>query len=73
MANTTKTAAKEIKAGEGLQITLKRGLVGRTKRQIAVAHSLGLKRAGDVCVQPNNGPTKGKIAKIDFLVEVETV
>ncbi|MBQ4155719.1 MAG: uL30 family ribosomal protein, partial [Clostridia bacterium] len=31
---------------------------------------LGLKKPGDVTVQPDNAQTKGKIAKISHLVEV---
>ncbi|MDO5601425.1 MAG: 50S ribosomal protein L30 [Oscillospiraceae bacterium] len=47
-----------------------KSLIGSTKPQIAVAASLGLKRPGDVTVQPDNAATKGKIAKISHLVEV---
>ena len=38
--------------------------------QIATAYSLGLRKIGDVTVQPNNAQTKGKVAKIIHLVEV---
>ena len=34
--------------------------------------SLGLKRPGDVTVQPNNAQTQGKIALIGYLLSVET-
>ena len=53
-----------------LKITLKRSLIGSKKDQIATAHSLGLKRPGQVSVQPVNAATKGKIFKISHLVEV---
>ena len=53
-----------------LKITLKRSLIGSKKDQIATAHSLGLKRPGQVTVQPDNEATKGKIVKISHLVEV---
>ena len=53
-----------------LKIKLVRSTVGRKDDQIATAASLGLKRIGDVTVQPDNAATKGKIAKISHLVEV---
>jgi len=56
-----------------LQITLKRSLIGSKKDQIATAHSMGLKRPGQVSVQPDNEATKGKIAKLSHLIEVAEV
>ncbi|MCL2857746.1 MAG: 50S ribosomal protein L30 [Oscillospiraceae bacterium] len=56
-----------------LKITLKRSLIGSKKDQIATAHSLGLKRPGQVSVQPVNAATKGKIFKISHLIEVAEV
>ncbi len=53
-----------------VKITLKKGLMGCNVRQRAVAESLGLRRPGDVSVQPDNAPTAGKIAKIGFLLDV---
>ena len=53
-----------------LKITLKRSLIGSKKDQIATAHSMGLKRPGQVSIQPVNAATKGKIFKISHLVEV---
>ena len=53
-----------------LKIKLVKSLNGRLKNQIAVAHSLGLTKIGQVVVQPDNEQTKGKIAKISHLVEV---
>ena len=52
------------------KITLKKSLICSKKDQIATAHSLGLKKPGDVTVQPDNAQTKGKINKIIHLVEV---
>ena len=51
-------------------IKLVKSLIGRTKDQIATANSLGLKKVGDVSVQPENEATLGKIQKISHLVEV---
>ncbi|MDQ9758248.1 50S ribosomal protein L30 [Acinetobacter baumannii] len=45
--------------------------MGSKKDQIATAHSLGLRKIGDVSVQPDNAQTKGKINKISHLVTVE--
>ena len=53
-----------------LKVKLVKGLAGKKNDQIAVAASLGLRRVGDVTVQPDNAATKGKIFKISHLVEV---
>ncbi|HNX64120.1 MAG TPA: 50S ribosomal protein L30 [Oscillospiraceae bacterium] len=53
-----------------LKIKLIKSLNGRLENQIAVAHSLGLTKIGQVVTQPDNEQTKGKIAKISHLVEV---
>ena len=53
------------------QIPLVKSLSGRKKDQVATANSLGLKKIGDVTVQPENAATLGKIQKISHLVEVQ--
>lgn len=53
------------------QIKLVKSLIGRKKNQIATAHSLGLKKVGQVVTQPDNEQTMGKINKISHLVEVQ--
>ncbi len=53
-----------------IKIKLVKSLIGSKKDQIATAHSLGLRKIGNVTVQPNNAQTQGKIAKILHLVEV---
>ena len=53
-----------------LQIKLVRSLIGSKKDQIATAESLGLRKIGDVTVQPDNAQTQGKIKKINHLVDV---
>ncbi len=53
-----------------LKIKLTKSLIGRKEDQIATAASLGLRKIGDVTVQPDNAQTKGKINKIGFLLEV---
>ncbi len=66
-----KTAAKkaEVKAGT-VTVKLTKSLSGRGAKQIATAKSLGLKKIGDVTVQPDNAQTAGKIAKISHMVAV---
>lgn len=53
-----------------LKVKLVKGLAGKKKDQIAIVASLGLKKTGDVSVQPDNEATRGKIAKISHLIEV---
>ena len=53
-----------------MKITLVKSLIGAKKDQIATAHALGLRKIGDVTVQPDNPQTKGKVAKIIHLIEV---
>ena len=38
---------------------------------MATANSLGLRKIGDTTVQPDNAQTRGKIAKIGYLLCVE--
>ena len=65
-----KTAKKaEVKAGT-VTVKLVKSLSGRGEKQIATAKSLGLKKIGDVTVQPDNAQTAGKIAKISHMVAV---
>ena len=52
------------------KIKLVKSLIGRKDDQIATAHSLGLKKVGQVVTQPDNVATKGKINKIIHLVQV---
>ncbi len=52
------------------EIKLVKSLIGRKKDQIATAESLGLRKIGDVTVQPDNAQTQGKVNKIIHLIEV---
>lgn len=54
-----------------IKIKLTKSLIGVKKDQIATAHSLGLRKIGNVTVQPNNDQTQGKIKKISHIVEIE--
>ena len=53
-----------------LKIKLVKSLNGRGAKQIATAHSLGLRKIGQETVQPDNTQTRGKIAKIGYLLQV---
>ncbi|MBS6546254.1 MAG: 50S ribosomal protein L30 [Clostridiaceae bacterium] len=54
-----------------IKITLKKSLAGRLQKHIATAHALGLKKINDVTVQPDNACTRGKLAQISYLLEIE--
>ena len=56
-----------------LKIELVKSLNGRLKKHIATANSMGLRKIGDVTVQPDNDSTRGKIAKIGYLLQVTEV
>ena len=56
-----------------LKITLVKSLNGRLEKHIATAESLGLRKIGQVTIQPDNDQTRGKIAKIGYLLKVEEV
>ena len=53
-----------------LKIELVKSLNGRLKKHIATANSMGLRRIGDITVQPDNAQTRGKVAQIGYLLQV---
>ena len=55
-----------------LKIQLVKSLNGRLEKHIATANSLGLRKIG-VTIQPDNTQTRGKIAKIGYLLQVTEV
>ena len=65
-----KKAPAKKAAASGVTIKLVKSLIGRSVNQIATAKSLGLKKVGDITVQPDNTATNGKINKISHMVEV---
>ena len=69
-AEGEKAASKKAAAAATVTVKLVRSLSGRSEKQIATALSLGLKKIGDVTVQPDNAQTNGKIAKISHMVAV---
>ena len=56
-----------------LKITLVKSLNGRLVKHIATAESLGLRKIGQTSIQPDNTQTRGKIAKIGFMLQVTEV
>ena len=56
-----------------LKIKLVKSLNGRLEKQIATAKSLGLRKIGNETIQPDNTQTRGKIAKIGFMLQVTEV
>lgn len=69
-APAKKAASKKAAVAATVTVKLVRSLSGRSEKQIATALSLGLKKIGDVTVQPDNAQTNGKIAKISHMVAV---
>ena len=55
---------------KNLKIKLVKSLNGRLDSHIATAYSLGLHKIGNETVQPDNPQTRGKIAKIGYLLQV---
>lgn len=55
---------------ETVQIKLVLSTASRLKTHNAILESLGLRRVGDVTVQPVNAATEGKIKKIIHMIEV---
>ena len=56
-----------------LRIELVKSLNGRLEKHIATAQSLGLRKIGQSTIQPDNDQTRGKIAKISYLLQVTEV
>ena len=56
-----------------LKITLVKSLNGRLEKHIATAESLGLRKSGQTSIQPDDTQTRGKIAKIGYLLQVTEV
>ena len=56
-----------------IKIKLVKSLNGRLESHIATAESLGLRKIGNETIQPDNAQTRGKIAKIGYLLQVTEV
>ena len=53
-----------------LKIKLTKSLAGRHDKHIATAKSLGLTKIGNETTQPDNPQTRGKIEKINYMIQV---
>ena len=56
-----------------LRITLKKSVIGYSKRQKATVKALGLRKLNSSTLKPNNPQIRGMVGKIGHLVEVEQV
>lgn len=56
-----------------LKITLTRGLANKRKDQKEVIKSLGITKANQSKIHPDNPQTRGKINKVKHLISVEEV
>ena len=74
MVRAWKTSSKRREINRAnLKIKLVKSLNGRLEKHIATAESLGLRKIGQVTIQPDNTQTRGKIAKIGYMLQVEEV
>ena len=53
-----------------VKMTLKKSLIGRSDKQIKTAHSLNLKKIGDVFEHEDGAVLQGKLKVISHLIEV---
>ena len=58
---------------EQVKITLVKSLIGRGKKQILTANSLGLHKPGDSAVANKDAALEGKINVITHLITVDEV
>jgi large subunit ribosomal protein L30 len=54
-----------------VKITLKKSLIGRSDKQIKTAHSLKLRKIGDVFEHEEGAVLEGKIKVISHMIEVQ--
>lgn len=53
-----------------LQITLKRSVIGRSKKQKATIEALGLRKLNQTVEKEDNAAIRGMVEKVKHLVEV---
>ena len=56
-----------------LKITLVKSPIASLQRHIDTVKALGLRKIGQTTIQPDNTQTRGKIAKIGYLLKVTEV
>jgi large subunit ribosomal protein L30 len=64
-------SASEVKQGGTIKVTLVRSTIGKPQRQEDTVRSLGLRKLHQTAVVPDNDATRGMIAKVRHLVEVD--
>ena len=57
-------------AEQKLTVKLVKSLIGSKENQLATAQALGLRKIGDVTIQPDNAATQGKLRVLKHLIEV---
>ena len=65
--------AKKAKPQPKLQVKLVKSLICSKKNQLATAQALGLRKIGDVSLQPDNAATQGKLRVLAHLIETHPV
>ncbi len=58
---------------KALKITLRRSPIGWTPRHREILRGLGLRRIGQTVVRPDRPETRGMVAKVGYLLDVEEV
>lgn len=56
-----------------LKITLKKSRIGRIEKHLKTIDALGLKKIGDVVELEDSPSTRGKLAQVGFMLEIEEV
>lgn len=54
-----------------MRVTLRKSLIGVPKDQRATVHALGLRKIGDVREVKDNESTRGMVAKVAYLLDIE--
>lgn len=57
-------------AEQKIAVKLVKSLIGSKENQLATARALGLRKIGDVTIQPDNAATRGKIRVLQHLINV---
>ncbi len=60
-------------ANKKLKVTLKRGLIGASKRQARTVEALGLKKRTQSVIKDDTPQIRGMINKVNHIVEVEEI
>jgi len=55
-----------------LKVTLRRSAIGTTERQRQTLRALGLTRVGRTVIVRDNDATRGRITKVQHLIEVKS-